>query len=205
MLEKFTENPILQPIQEHFWESKCVFNCASFYDEGKVHIVYRAIGEDGISRFGYASSFDGFKIEERFPQPIFVPEGEFELKGCEDPRITRIGEEYYMFYTAYNGQIAPQIGQVTIKRENFLNKRWKWGKRIYPFPRVNNKDVVLFPEKIKGKWVLYHRIPPHIWVAYSNDLVHWNNSNIVIMPRGNSWEKVKVGSTVEGSFIIKNI
>ncbi len=193
MLEKFAGNPILKPIPGNSWESKCVFNCASFYDEGKVHIVYRATGEDNISRLGYASSRDGFTIDERLPEPIFSPEGKFESHGCEDPRITRINSEYCMFYTAYDGHVA-QIGQTTIKVDNFLAKKWQWGKRIYPFPRVNNKDVVLFPEKIKGKWILYHRISPHIWVAYSDDLIHWENSNIVIMPRGNNWEKGKVGA-----------
>ena len=192
MLEKFEGNPILEPVPANPWESKCVFNCAAFYDGGRAHIVYRAVGDDNISRLGYVSSSDGFHVDERLPEPIFSPRHEFEAKGCEDPRITKIGQEYFMFYTAF-GETA-QIGQVTIKVDDFLNKRWSWGKRRYPFPGVNNKDVVLFPEKINGKWVLYHRIPPHIWVAYSDDLVHWRGSNILMMPRGNSWEKIKVGA-----------
>jgi len=193
MLERFKHNPILKSIPNHPWESKCVFNCASFYERGKVHLVYRAVGEDNISRLGYASSLDGFKIDERLPDPIFFPEGELEVMGCEDPRITKIGREYSIFYTAFNGKVA-QIAQVHIKMNDFLARRWRWSKSIYPFPRVNNKDVVLFPEKIKGKWGLYHRIPPHIWVAYSDDLVHWKNSNIILTPKKNSWEEVKVGA-----------
>ncbi len=192
MLEKFKENPILEPIPENSWESRCVFNCAAVYEAGKVHLVYRAMGEDNISRLGYASSDDGYRISERLGQPIFSPYHESETMGCEDPRITRIDEEYFMFYTAY-GKIA-QIGEVTIKVDDFLNKRWEWSKRIFPFPRVNNKDVVLFPEKINGRWVVYHRISPHIWVSYSDDFVHWKDSNIVMMPRENSWEKAKLGA-----------
>lgn len=193
MLEKFEGNPIIKPLPQNAWESKCVFNCATFYNGDKVHIVYRAAGDDNISRLGYASSSDGFNVDERLSEPIFTPKGKFELKGCEDPRITKICEEYYMFYTAFDGSVA-QIGQVVIKADDFLAHKWRWGKRIYPFPKVNNKDVVLFPEKIKGKWVLYHRISPHVWVAYSDDLVHWKNSNIVIMPRDNNWENVKIGA-----------
>lgn len=146
MLEKFEGNPILKPIPEHPWESKCVFNCASFYDEGKVHIIYRAIGEDDISRLGYASSPDGFNISVRLAEPIFSPEGEFESRGCEDPRITRVGREYYMFYTAYDGHTA-QIGQVVIKVDDFLAKRWKWGKRIYPFPGLITKMWCFSPKR----------------------------------------------------------
>ncbi len=191
MLERFEGNPILRPIPGNSWESKCVFNSASFYDGGRAHIVYRAMGDDNISRLGYASSSDGFHIDERLPEPIFSPENEFEEKGCEDPRITKIGQEYFMFYTAY-GKIA-QIGQVTIKVDDFLNRRWNWGKRVYPFPGVSNKDVVIFPERINGRWVIYHRIAPHIWVSYSDDLFHWRDSNIVMMRRGDSWEKYKIG------------
>lgn len=193
MLEKFKGNPVLRPIPQHPWESRCVFNCAAIFDGGRAHIVYRAVGDDDVSRLGYASSPDGFHFDTRLPEPIFVPEGNFERKGCEDPRITRIGNEYYMFYTAYDGHTA-QIGQVAIKRSDFLAGKWNWGRRTYPFPKVNNKDVVLFPNRIKGKWVLYHRIPPHIWVAYSDDLLHWGKSNIVMMPRGLDWESVKLGA-----------
>ena len=191
MLERFEGNPILRPVPGNSWESKCVFNSASFYDGGRTHIVYRAMGDDNISRLGYASSSDGFHIDERLPEPIFSPDNEFEEKGCEDPRITRIGQEYFMFYTAY-GETA-QIGQVTIKVDDFLNRRWDWGKRVYPFPGVSNKDVVIFPERINGRWVIYHRIAPHIWVSYSDDLFHWRDSNIVMMRRGDSWEKYKIG------------
>ena len=191
MLERFEGNPILRPIPGNSWESKCVFNSASFYDGGRAHIVYRAMGDDNISRLGYASSSDGFHIDERLPEPIFSPENEFEEKGCEDPRITKIGQEYFMFYTAY-GKIA-QIGQVTIKVDDFLNRKWDWGKRAYPFPGVSNKDVVIFPERINGRWVIYHRIAPHIWVSYSDDLFHWRDSNIIMMRRGDSWEKYKIG------------
>jgi len=191
MLERFEGNPILRPIPGNSWESKCVFNSASLYDGGRAHIVYRAMGDDNISRLGYASSSDGFHIDERLPEPIFSPDNEFEEKGCEDPRITRIGQEYFMFYTAY-GETA-QIGQVAIKVDDFLNRRWDWGKRVYPFPGVSNKDVVIFPERINGRWVIYHRIAPHIWVSYSDDLFHWRDSNIVMMRRGDSWEKYKIG------------
>lgn len=192
ILERFEGNPILEPIPGNSWESRCVFNCASVYDGGKVHIVYRAQGDDNISRLGYAASSDGFKIDERLPEPIFSPGHEFESMGCEDPRITRIEQEYFMFYTAYGDM--PQVGEVTIKADDFLNKRWNWSRRMFPFRMVNNKDVVLFPEKIKGRWVIYHRLHPHIWVSYSEDLLHWKDSNIVMMPRGNSWEKLKLGA-----------
>ena len=55
------------------WESQAVFNAAAVYGDGLVHIVYRALGSDNISRLGYATSVDGFTINARFDSPIFKP------------------------------------------------------------------------------------------------------------------------------------
>ena len=59
------DNPILLPIEKHAWESREVFNPAAIYLDGRVHLLYRAIGNDNISRIGYASSLDGYTIKER--------------------------------------------------------------------------------------------------------------------------------------------
>ena len=81
VLDRFEGNPILEPETTHSWESKAVFNPAALYEGGKVHIVYRAIGDTDISVFGYASSVDGFYIDERLPEPIYVPREPFEGSG----------------------------------------------------------------------------------------------------------------------------
>ena len=107
-IKRFEGNPIISPLLEHPWESKATFNPAAIYEGGKVHIVYRAMSEDSTSVLGYASSKDGFFIDERRDEPIYVPRVEFEKKsriensGCEDPKITRIGDRFYMCYTAYD-------------------------------------------------------------------------------------------------------
>ena len=71
-MKRFQGNPILKPIETHDWESRNVFNASATYIDGRVHILYRAIGNDGISRLGYAASTDGYHIEERLPSPVFV-------------------------------------------------------------------------------------------------------------------------------------
>jgi beta-1,2-mannobiose phosphorylase / 1,2-beta-oligomannan phosphorylase len=81
VLDRFEGNPILEPRPEHWWESKAVFNPSAIYETGRVHIVYRAIGDADISVFGYASSVDGFYIDERLPEPIYVPREPFEGSG----------------------------------------------------------------------------------------------------------------------------
>ena len=85
-----------------------------------------------------------------------------------------------------------QIGTTSISTSDFLVHKWNWSRRLYPFPRVDNKNACIFPEKIKGNFVMYHRIPPHIWVAYSDDLEHWYDLKIVMSPKEN-WEYLKLG------------
>lgn len=192
-LRRYPGNPILKPVPNHPWESKMVFNAGVIYEGGLVHIVYRAMGRDNVSRLGYACSEDGFTIKERLPRPIFTPRLSTETRGCEDPRLTRIGSTIFMTYTAYDGKI-PQIGITSIRLDDFLNRRWRWGRRIMAFPQVVNKDAVILPEKYNGMYVMYHRIHPHIWIAYSRNLRTWINNNIIMMPRKNSWDSLKVGA-----------
>jgi len=204
VLKRYEKNPIIKPILEHPWESYMTFNCAAIELENKIHIVYRARGvAGGISRLGYAVTSDGFNIEERLEHPIYLPdpENDLEMFGCEDPRITRIGDTLYMCYTAF-GMVpgltkrrinSVQLAITTIKVKDFLNRKWnKWSKPIYPFPRVDNKDSFILSEKYKGKYVLYHRIPPHIWIAYSKDLKDWYNLRIIMQPKYD-WEYAKLG------------
>ncbi|MFH1327884.1 MAG: glycosidase [Candidatus Bathyarchaeota archaeon] len=205
MFKRYEKNPVLKPLKDHAWESKRVFNCAAVYEKGKVHIVYRAQGEDGISRLGYASSFDGYRIDERLDLPIFSPATHFETFGCEDPRVTKIENDYYMCYTAYskfrrwsrvNSKMRlAQAGLTSISVNNFFGQEWSWKKRVYPFPLTDSKNMVLFPRKFNGKYVVYHRIPPHIWIAYSDNLEDWSQSHhkIVMQPR-ETWENVKIGA-----------
>ena len=202
VLKRYKGNPILEPKMENPWESVMVYNCAAIYEGGKVHIVYRAQGsKTGISRLGYASSKDGFNIDERLDYPIFYPEvdNDLECKGIEDPRLTRIGDRIYLNYTAYGnntGMVFPitgvQIGISSISVTDFLEKKWNWSKREYPLYRVDNKNSFFFPEKVNGRYVLVHRVPPHIWIAYSDDLKTWVDHKILMSPQFD-WEHFKIG------------
>ncbi len=202
VLKRYKGNPILAPRGENLWESVMTYNCAAIHEGGKVHIVYRAQGsKPGVSRLGYASSKDGFHIDERLDKPIFGPDpaSDLECFGIEDPRLTRIGDRIYLNYSAYGtnmGMVFPlkrvQIGITSISVDDFLNKNWNWGERIYPFYMVDNKNSFFFPEKFDGKYVLVHRIPPHMWIAYSDDMKTWENQKILLSPRY-EWEYFKIG------------
>lgn len=201
VLHRYKGNPILSPKGDG-WEAVMVYNCAAIYEGGKVHILYRAQGaKTGISRFGYASSKDGFNIDERLDYPVFGTsvDSDLDCKGVEDPRLTRIDDRIYLCYTAYGsntGMVFPitgvQLAVTSISVDDFLAKKWNWAERTYPFYRVDNKNSFFFPEKIGGKYVMIHRIPPHMWIAYSDDMVTWTNQQILMSPKFD-WEFFKIG------------
>jgi predicted GH43/DUF377 family glycosyl hydrolase len=195
-MERYVGNPILRPIEEHAWESREVFNPAAVYLNGKVHLLYRAIGNDSISRIGYAASKDGVHIDERLPNPVYEPKVACEKDGCEDPRLTEIDDELIMTYTAlreYSHLQVFQIAITTIKKEDFLAKKWRWTCRKLPFPGIRNKDAVIFPEKIGGRYVMLHRIEPDLCIAFSDDLTHWCDIKSVMTPRAHGWDNWKLG------------
>ena len=189
---RFVENPILEPIERHPWESHYVFNPAAIQLGRRIHIFYRAIGEDAISRLGYASSKDGYHIDERLPHPVFEPATSYEKRGCEDPRLTILDGKCVMTYTAY-GDIF-QIGITNISIENVMEKRWEWSDRHFPFPNIRNKNAVIFPRKINDHYIMFHRLDPNIYVTYSNDLRNWNNVKLVMRVREDLWDCLKIGA-----------
>jgi predicted GH43/DUF377 family glycosyl hydrolase len=170
-LERFPRNPILEPEPKHSWESKAVFNPGALYEEGKVHLVYRAVSEDDTSVLGYAASSDGFTFDERLDKPIYVPRGDFEKKGCEDPRLTRLDDTLYMCYTAYDGKNEPRVALTSIAMSDFLARRWEWARPVLISPLGRgDKDAAIFPKKIKGKYAILHRVGSSIWLDLVDSL-----------------------------------
>jgi predicted GH43/DUF377 family glycosyl hydrolase len=196
-MNRFKGNPILVPNKKNSWENYAVFNAAAIYGNSQVHIVYRAMGDDNISRLGYATSNDGFTITERLDEPIFLPANHAERDGCEDPRLTIIGDQVLMAYTAFRNHDYPivfQISLTSIGLNDLLNRQWNWKERILPFPGVRNKDAVILPGKVDGKYVMYHRIEPSICVAYSDDLKQWHGFKSIMEPRDKMWDSLKIGA-----------
>jgi len=194
---RYADNPILLPIAAHYWESKYVLNAAAIRINNYVYILYRAFGDDEISRIGLAIT-DGYHVLERLEDPIFIPQDDRENKGCEDPRVVLIEDELYMIYTAYNGVIA-QISAASIKLDDFFNRRWDlWKRKGYAFEDIWNKDAILFPEKINGRYCIFHRIEPSIWVSYLDNLefpVPKEKHSIILGPRsGMMWDSLKIGA-----------
>ena len=168
---KSVDNPIICPRPENGWESWQTFNPAAILIDNKVHFLYRAIGDDGMSRFGYAMSEDGFTIRERLSYPAYeheIVKGPYVLLsspsggswgGCEDPRLVRVDNEdrIYVTYTACDGGL--RVGLTSIKVSDFISKKWNWKKpKIISPPGECNKNWIIFPEKITGKYAILHSI-----------------------------------------------
>jgi len=195
VLKRHSANPILKPQSHNDWENDATFNPAALHLDGKIHLIYRAIGNDGISVFGYASSKDGVTIDERLDYPVFALASPLELAkksssvkspyvsggswaGCEDPRLTLVGKRIYMTYVMFDGCNPPGVGMTSISVSDFLNKVWKWKKPMYiSKPGEIQKNWMVFPEKVKGKFAILHSITPKISIKYVDKL---NDKNLVV-------------------------
>jgi len=209
IFEKLPE-PIIEPQSENFWEAWQTFNPGVLFCDGKIHFLYRAIGYDGISRFGYAFSYDGFEIEERLQEPVYEHKTHFRefsfysyfsggcLGGAEDPRITLIEDTIYVLYVGFDNYL-PQLYITSIKKDDFLSYNWNFTKAInISPPNIIVKSGVLFPEKIKGRYLIFYRIFPDIWGDFVDDLEFkekkYLQGEIFIKIRKNSWDSRKIGA-----------
>jgi len=186
------ENPIISPRAENEWEAWQTFNPGVILLDdpeklrngaSKVHFLYRAIGSDGISRFGYAVSSDGFTIDERLSYPVFehrLTKGAFNyysfasggsFGGAEDPRLVRVEDEdkIYMTYTACDGGL--RVGLTSIMVDDFLKRKWRWrAPALISPPGEVHKNWMLFPEKINGQYAILTSINPKIFITYRDTL-----------------------------------
>jgi predicted GH43/DUF377 family glycosyl hydrolase len=190
-------NPIIAPNKAHNWEFK-VFNPGAVFHEGKYHVFYRASGSgpDWHSALGYAVSEDGEHFE-RFDAPLLDrdPSNPLEFRGLEDPRITKVGDTFYLAYAAFDGKV-PRVCVATSKDLKTWERHppaftgfnpvklggesihWRDGKpqERPPSPEHDNdrtKAPGIFPEKINGKfWMLFNEF--QIWMATSDDGIKWD-------------------------------
>lgn len=184
LVEKFHGNPIMEPAYNSHWESQAVFNPGAVVYGGRVHLFYRALGADGMSRIGYASSKDGIHFDERLTYPVYIAENfndamahfpytsparfEYSLAlyasgggwgGCEDPRAVNIEGRIYLTFNMFNGWQSMRVAYTSIDEKDLLAKRWNWSKFAYlSRPGDRQKNWVLFPEKIKGKFALFYNL-----------------------------------------------
>lgn len=202
--QRYPHNPILLPNKSHAWEARSVFNPAAWYDGEKTHMLYRSMSLDNTSTMGYAQ-ISGGEVVERLDHPVYVPRGQYELKkkpngnsGAEDPRLTEIDGRLYVTYTAYDSINVPRVGMSWISRDDFLNKRWNWSDpMVISPPDVDDKDACIFPEKINGKYAIFHRINKTIVLDYTDSLefdgTRFLHGEHKMQLRKDCWDSLKIG------------
>ncbi|MBI3948262.1 MAG: glycosidase [Armatimonadetes bacterium] len=203
VLERYVGNPILAPTR-NAWESAAVCNPAAVAHDGRVHIVYRAIDRKGVSRLGHAVSDDGFRVAHRAPVPLLspLPDCFEERVGVEDPRLTPLGGRHYITFTAasiYDDGRPPRPWDLgtpwRVRVALAVTDDFQRVERIgIVIPDRDSKNAVLFPEEIGGRFAMFHRPYPEIWIAWSDDLRRWHGHRRVMGPRAGSWDSDRIGA-----------
>jgi beta-1,2-mannobiose phosphorylase / 1,2-beta-oligomannan phosphorylase len=144
-----------------------------------------------ISHIRVAKCGDGRAVSE-ITDVHFSPATSLEEFGVEDPRITAIEGRYFFTYVAVSRHGAATALASTADFRTFD----RHGVVFCP----ENKDVVLFPERIGGQYAALHRpnaatpfCRPEMWVARSPDLIHWGQHDR-LHGGGGGWETGRVGA-----------
>jgi len=143
-----------------------------------------------ISHLRVARSKDGinFEVEE---SPAMYPANKYEEFGIEDPRITKLGDTYYINYSS-----CASIGVTTCLA---TTKDFKNFERKGVIFTPDNKDVAIFPEKINDKYVALCRPASaeykkrEIWISESVDLVGWGNHKQLVSVNETDWDNGRIG------------
>ncbi|HEY9721320.1 MAG TPA: hypothetical protein V6D47_04860 [Oscillatoriaceae cyanobacterium] len=222
---------LLAPAEGLRYEAGGVLNPTIYLAPTGLMMMYRAVDRvpHNFSRLALASlRWEGDRLlAERLDRFALEPSEPYELLdatldapvasggGCEDPRVTEVDGELYLCYTAYGGAQFPRIA---FARSND-GLRWtrlglaRWSLHVQDTPDgelavdlnlVPNKDAMLFPEKIHGRYAMLHRPMfsvslggrlgdrQSIWISYSDDLLHWDRHQLVAAP-AHPWENLKLG------------
>ena len=220
-LKRQESGPIITPDNNLPWEREGVFNPGVVKFNNEIYLLYRAVGERKayVSRFGLAKSADGLNFKRFSSKPIFEPKEIFDKWATEDPRITEINHDFYITYVAVADRILKdgqaikrdlplETATALLKTKDFLSYE---NLGIISPPNSDNKDIVLFPRQIDGRYYMLHRpnrwsqewfkgpyekyvdeglpcdikdLPkiPGIWIASSADLRNWTNHKLLMLP-----------------------
>jgi predicted GH43/DUF377 family glycosyl hydrolase len=226
-LSKWDGNPVLAPLPGSPWEELSVCNPGAWYEDGTFYLVYRAAGNDPehIIRLGLATSRDGFHFERACDQPVFdiSPAGP-DGGSVEDARIVKFDGTFYVTYAyrpyppgryweggVHHPPSLPETAPI-VERANQTNtglaattdfRAWRRLGRITQ-AGVDNRDVIIFPEKIGGRFVMLHRPMqwvgpeygcdhPAMWLAFGDDLLTWGDD--ILLARGEQEWECKIGGS----------
>jgi len=135
--------------------------------DGIVAVFYRGIpeqrpGQPSLrSSVGLAVFTPELHLLKRFDHPVVLPTDDamgYDYNGVEDQRITRVGDTFYMLYCGFNPRLSftHNIHICMAESKDLLN--WtKLGPVLGEVNDVPNKDAVLLPEPVNGRYMMLHR------------------------------------------------
>ena len=193
IVRRYAENPILTKADIPY-EVETVHNAAVVKHDDQYIMLFRSHLRTGRSIIGLARSTDGFNFIADH-QPFLEPDqdgpfADYEAFGVEDPRVTRMEQDYFITYSAYSKN-GVRIALAKTRDFNRLEK-------VALITEADYRNVVIFPEKFNG---LYARLDrPHseiapwsIWISYSPDLRFWGESQLIMRPEAYHWDEMKIG------------
>jgi len=220
-------NPVVRP-GGFSWRRAATFNPAVIRDDdGTFYMIERAAGTLRPFQcvFGLLRSRDGVTWEHAVPSPILTPaELGYPHGSMQDPRLVKLDGRFmlvavlrpYCWDCLPTGTGAPEYREVdhpgrVADEPNFSRsfvatspdlRRWTFVGYCSDIAE-DDRDNILFPEKIAGAYTLLRRplqrfgaehgtARPGIWLSRSADLVRWDESTLVAGP-AEPWEAAKIG------------
>ena len=195
-LERLPANPIVRPSQIGFTHATGAFNPGACVDRAtdRVVLLVRVFEEETRrSCLAMALSRSGTQVDEIWPRPAVAREAPYEEWGVEDARITCLEDEgrYAITYTGYS-PIGPRVCLITT--DDLLDP----ARYLRHGPRIagENKNCVVFPRKVDGKYVILHRPMPNIVCIRVDALEEeWPSSGVAVLgPVAGTWRSSRVGA-----------
>ncbi len=186
----YVNNPILS--QGKDFTSKGIYNPTVIKEGRNFFMLFRAEAEDELTgRIGLAESSDGIQFS-LYPEPVIVPSADFDKFGCEDPRVVKFKDTYFLTYVGNSGRY--NVGNICLATSGDLLHWKKHGSILQPkkgrWDSGQIKAGVIVPEKINGEYVMYFMGEEKPWktavgLAYSKDLFNWYEpqDEPVLVPR----------------------
>jgi predicted GH43/DUF377 family glycosyl hydrolase len=234
-LQRVSQEPILKPRKDIHWEQDAVLNTAAIFEDGTYHLFYRAVEHPGWinhdnwtcpdyqyhSCVGHATSSDGIHFVCK-DEPVIQwlnRNGDGTL-DFQDPRVTKINDTYYMVYCIWENKTTYRAYPGYAVSKDLIH--WEHKGPLISFNDYGyNKNAMLFPEKINGRFTAFHRpesmthrhLPEETFdwstwsrssdngsgpdtgvaIAFSKDLSTWTDSQVIMTPRKGFWDNTKIG------------
>ena len=159
---KYDMDPETNPYFMERLGVNAVFNSGAIYLDGKYYLVARVEGNDRKSFFGVAvsdSGVDGFQFTD---YPILLPDMYPEETNVYDMRLTKHEDGYiYGVFcseskdTSINDLSAAVAEAGIVRTKDMVN--WERLNNLKTLHSPQQRNVVLYPEFVDGKYAFYTR------------------------------------------------